>query len=105
MSTPLDSSSGSAAGNAPVTDLVRLRDGRQLEFARYGDPGGVSAIFFHGFIGSHHQARFAHEAALRHGISLLALNRPGVGRSTPHARRVMAEVVADVEDLTSHLGI
>src|SRR5262249_30656687 len=87
------------------TEMLRLRDGRLIEFARCGDPGGIPALFFHGFIGSHHQSRLVHEAALRNGVHLIAANRPGVGRSSPRARRVMAEVVPDVEDLTAALGI
>jgi pimeloyl-ACP methyl ester carboxylesterase len=88
-----------------ATELVRLRDARVLEYAGYGDPRGVPVIFFHGFIGSHHQARFAHEAAVRNGVRLIAPNRPGVGRSTAHARKVMADVVPDIEDLTTQMGI
>src|SRR5262245_43416621 len=80
----------------PVTETIRLRDGRLLEFAEYGDPGGVPALFFHGFIGSHHQARFAHPAAARHGVRLLAVNRPGVGRSTYRRRSSLAESATDV---------
>jgi pimeloyl-ACP methyl ester carboxylesterase len=90
---------------APATHVLRLRDRRLLEFALYGHPGGVPAFFFHGFIGSHHQAYLAREAAERHGLWLIAPNRPGVGRSTPRPRRCIADGVGDVAELASALGV
>lgn len=32
--------------------LVRLRDGRSLAWAEYGDPRGKPVLYFHGFPGS-----------------------------------------------------
>src|SRR5207248_2357105 len=89
----------------PTTDTLRLRDSRTLEFAQYGDPAGVPALFFHGFIGSHHQARLAHAVAARHGFRLIAPNRPGVGRSTPRRRVAIADSVDDVRELADALGV
>jgi pimeloyl-ACP methyl ester carboxylesterase len=89
----------------PTTDTLRLRDGRTLEFAQYGDPAGVPAVFFHGFIGSHHQSRLTHEVAARHGFRLIAPNRPGVGRSTPRRRSAIADSVDDVRELADALGV
>src|SRR5262245_40067915 len=85
-------------------ETMRLRDGRQLEFAAYGDPGGRPVLFFHGFIGSHHQGALADDAARRHGLALIAPNRPGVGRSSPRSRRAIADSVADVAELADALG-
>jgi pimeloyl-ACP methyl ester carboxylesterase len=87
------------------TELLRLPDGRSLEFARYGDPAGRPAIFFHGLVGSHHQASFADASARRHGLCLIAPNRPGVGRSSPARRRVIADCVPDIVSLANHLGL
>ena len=91
--------------NAPAPEVLRLRDGRRIEFARYGAESGPTGVFFHGFIGSHHQASFAHEAALRHGLRLIAPNRPYVGRTSPVRRDSMAENVADVAALAGALGL
>src|ERR1700733_4828378 len=87
------------------TNTIPLNDGRLLEYASYGDAGGLPALFFHGFIGSHHQAAFAHEAARRHGLRLIAPNRPGVGRSTLKERRCLEECVPDVAQLADALGL
>jgi pimeloyl-ACP methyl ester carboxylesterase len=86
-------------------ELFRLRDGRVIEYARYGHPNGLPALFFHGFIGSHHQAAMAAEAAERQGITFFAWNRPGVGRSTPCVRQTIAEIVPDVVEWSAHLGL
>jgi pimeloyl-ACP methyl ester carboxylesterase len=94
----------SSFATAP-TDLAPLRDGRSLEVADYGDPKGLPTLFFHGFIGSHYQAAAAHNAALCHGVRLVAVHRAGVGRSSPLRRNVIADVIPDIEDLTHHLGI
>lgn len=84
---------------------LRLSDGRLVELAEYGDPGGLPALFFHGFIGSHHQVAFAREAARRQGLRLVALNRPGVGRSTPCDRQELAECAGDARQVADALGL
>jgi pimeloyl-ACP methyl ester carboxylesterase len=89
----------------PAPELLPLPDGRLIEFVRYGAASGPATIFFHGFLGSHHQASFAHEAALRHGLRVIAPNRPFVGRSSPSQRRAIADHVPDVEALVNALGI
>jgi pimeloyl-ACP methyl ester carboxylesterase len=86
-------------------DLFTLRDGRRLEVVEYGDPSGHPAFFFHGMIGSHHQASFIAEQAGRRGLRLIAPNRPGVGRSDFVARKTALEAVGDVEDLAGALGL
>jgi pimeloyl-ACP methyl ester carboxylesterase len=88
---------------APTT--LRLNDGRLLELAEYGDRAGPAALFFHGFIGSHHQVAFANGAALRHGLRLVAINRPGVGRSTPRRRRTLCESADDARQVADALGL
>ena len=85
--------------------LFRLRDGRRLEVREYGDPSGHPAFFFHGLIGSHHQASLISEPAGRRGLRIIAPNRPGVGRSEFVARKTPLEAVDDVEDLARSLGL
>jgi pimeloyl-ACP methyl ester carboxylesterase len=76
-----------------------------LEVWEYGDPGGHPAFFFHGLIGSHHQASFIAEQARRRGLRIIAPNRPGVGRSEFAGHRSLPEAVVDVEDVASALGL
>lgn len=84
---------------------IELQDGRALEYAEYGDPQGDDLLFFHGFIGSYHQASPAHEAAKQHGFRLIAPNRAGIGHSSPNETRTIVERMDDVRQLLEKLGI
>ncbi len=87
------------------TELFITRSGRPLEVQEYGDRAGHPALFFHGLIGSHYQASYIASEAKRHGLRIIAPNRPGVGRSQFVHRDTALEVVPDVEDLTAALKI
>ena len=82
-----------------------MRDGRKLEVTEYGDRAGHPAFFFHGLIGSHHQASYISDEAGRTGLRIIAPNRPGVGRSEFIARKTALESVSDVEDVASALEL
>jgi pimeloyl-ACP methyl ester carboxylesterase len=84
-------------------NLLPLRDGRKLEITEYGDRAGHPTFFFHGLIGSHHQASYISAEAGRIGIRIIALNRPGVGRSEFVERKTALESVVDVEDVAQAL--
>jgi pimeloyl-ACP methyl ester carboxylesterase len=86
-------------------DILTMRDGRALEVREYGDAGGHPAVFFHGLIGSHHQASYVDEQAKRLGLRVIAPNRPGVGRSEFVTRRSALDAVPDVEDLAEALKL
>ena len=88
-----------------TANLLVMRDGRKLEVTEYGDRAGHPTIFFHGLIGSHHQASYISEEAGRIGIRIIAPNRPGVGRSEFIERKSALEAVADVEDVARALQL
>jgi pimeloyl-ACP methyl ester carboxylesterase len=85
--------------------ITTLRDGRKLEVQEYGDPAGHPAFFFHGLIGSHHQASYVAEQARQSGLRIIAPNRPGVGRSEFADRSTPLDAVADVEDIAAALQL
>lgn len=66
----------------PDAKLVRLSDGRWLEFAEYGDPRGPLILYFHGVPGSHVEVLAANAEIQDARVHLIALNRPGIGNST-----------------------
>ncbi|MDO8649166.1 MAG: alpha/beta hydrolase [Candidatus Peregrinibacteria bacterium] len=86
-------------------DSVALTDGRSIEYAEYGDPKGKNIIFFHGLIGSYHQASPAHEAAKNHGFRLIAPNRAGVGHSSPNETKTIVERMDDIRELLEKLNV
>jgi pimeloyl-ACP methyl ester carboxylesterase len=88
-----------------MSNLVLMRSGRRLEVQEYGNPAGLPAFFFHGLIGSHHQASYIAEQAREHGLRIIAPNRPGVGKSEFTERKSPLEAVADVEDVAAALRL
>jgi pimeloyl-ACP methyl ester carboxylesterase len=89
----------------PVTDdVVRLRDGRALAYAEWGDPGGVPVFFFHGTPMSRlYCPDQAVTASSR--VRLVTVDRPGIGRSDVLPRRTFADWPDDVVQLADALGI
>src|SRR3954463_10643413 len=88
-----------------MDDTLAMRDGRRLEVREYGDPGGHPVVFFHGLIGSHHQASYIDGQAGRHGLRIIEPNRPGVGKAEFVERKAPLEVVPDVEDIAEALKL
>jgi pimeloyl-ACP methyl ester carboxylesterase len=84
---------------------LRLRDGRLLGYAIYGDPAGRPVFYFHGFPGSRLEAQLADRVAARMGIRLIALDRPGFGLSDFKPHRTIFEWPEDVIKIADALGI
>ncbi len=93
------------ASDPPEGRTLRLRDGRFLGYAEYGDPKGKPLFYFHGFPGSRLEARLAHDAASHTGVRVVALDRPGMGLSGFKRGRRMADWPADVAQAADALGI
>lgn len=72
-------------------------DDRTVAYAEYGDPEGAPVALFHGTPGSRVLGELYDEAARRHGVRLLAIDRPGYGDSTPVPERTPT----DAEDYAS----
>ncbi|MFY9914766.1 MAG: alpha/beta hydrolase [Nocardioidaceae bacterium] len=62
--------------------VLTLPDGRQAQWWDGGDPRGSAVFFFRGCPDTRHAARSGADAARELGIRLVAVNRPGYGRST-----------------------
>jgi pimeloyl-ACP methyl ester carboxylesterase len=88
-----------------MTKTMGMRSGRKLEVAEYGDRNGHAVFFFHGLIGSHHQASYIAEYAREQGLRIIAPNRPGVGKSEFIPRKSPLESVDDVEDMATALEL
>ena len=87
------------------SNTLRLKDGRRLGYAEYGDPTGKLAFFFHGMPGSRLEARFADEIARKHALRLIAVDRPGYGLSDFQRGRSFLDWPDDVVELADALGI
>jgi pimeloyl-ACP methyl ester carboxylesterase len=84
---------------------ITTRDGRALAYAEYGDPAGKPVFYFHGFPGSRLEASLASPAASDSRVRLIAVDRPGYGRSEFKPGRRIADWADDVTDLADALRI
>jgi pimeloyl-ACP methyl ester carboxylesterase len=87
-----------------VFSTVTLRDGRTLEYADLGDPAGRPVLFFHGTPGTAGQGEIVADAALTHGVRLVAVSRPGYGAST-NSPPGLTPTAADAVELADQLGL
>jgi pimeloyl-ACP methyl ester carboxylesterase len=88
-----------------VASAIELRDGRELAYAEYGDPGGRPILYFHGVPGSRLEGEPFDEAYRELGVRVVAIDRPGFGGST-HARgRRLLDWPGDVAALADSLGL
>jgi len=86
------------------TGVIRLRDGRALAYAEWGPIEGQPVLYFHGVP----DGRFGWgggSACWEHGVRLIAIDRPGIGRSDPKPGRSVAGWPADVAELADGLDL
>jgi pimeloyl-ACP methyl ester carboxylesterase len=79
-------------------------DGRQIEFATIGNPANPTVVYHHGTPGSVFLLDGFAEQAEKYGLFIVGMSRAGYGKSTAHTGRSVADVVADVRTVLSHLG-
>ena len=84
---------------------IKLPDGRQLGYAEYGVPTGSPVLFFHGAPGSRHIHADMANISTRHGIRLIAVERPGYGLSDLQTKRTLLDWPDDIAALTDMLGL
>lgn len=88
-----------------IEHRVRLRDGRILAATEWGDPDGVPFLALHGTPGGRIGWWKDPGIYRRYGLRRITYDRPGYGESTRQPGRRVVDAVADVEQLTTALGI
>jgi pimeloyl-ACP methyl ester carboxylesterase len=83
---------------------IQLRDGRWLGYSESGDPNGVPVLFFHGF-GTTRVVCPPDGSASHLGVRLIAVDRPGLGLSTPLPGRRLLDWPPDLTEFANALGI
>jgi pimeloyl-ACP methyl ester carboxylesterase len=89
----------------PETKFIGLPDQRKIAYCEYGKPNGKPIFYFHGSPGSRYEPLLGDQAATRHGIRLLAPDRPGIGRSDFLPGRSLLDWPIDVASIADQLDI
>jgi pimeloyl-ACP methyl ester carboxylesterase len=84
---------------------ITLSDGRKLGFAEFGERQGKPVFYFHGFPGSHLEAKIAETMAKDSRVRFIGIDRPGFGLSDFKLKRKLADWPNDVTELADSLGI
>ncbi|KAL1868287.1 hypothetical protein Daus18300_006011 [Diaporthe australafricana] len=86
-----------------------LPDGRKIGYAQYGHPNGKPIISLHGILGSRLESALFDADAKAVGARIIAIERPGIGLSSPDPRplreRTVLDHAKDVEALAEHLQL
>lgn len=85
---------------------VRMPDGRRIGVAEFGAPAGRPLLWFHGIPGGRHQVPPAvRSRAADFGVRVIAIERPGIGKSSKHLYKRIRDFAADVDVVLDSLGI
>src|SRR3712207_4749749 len=92
-------------GAGPREGSLRLRDGRVMAYAEYGDPDGRVVLGCHGSPSSRLERHVEDPADYRRwGIRFVVPDRPGFGRSHQQPGRRVTDWPDDVARLLDALG-
>ena len=83
---------------------ARARDGRSLAFIERGAADGMPVLVCHGTPGSRLTRHPDPTLYERHGVRMVAYDRPGYGRSDPHAGRSISDAAEDIAAIADELG-
>jgi pimeloyl-ACP methyl ester carboxylesterase len=88
-------------------NVLKLRDGRRLGYAEYGDPNGRPVLHFHGFPSSRYEGcrLVFDEIATRLKARVIVLERPGFGLSDFKAGRRLVDWPQDVVEFADALRL
>lgn len=84
---------------------VKLKDGRKLGYAEFGDLNGKPIFYFHGYVGSRLEAKLLATKAKEHGVRIISVDRPGVGLSDFQSNRTILDWPSDILELADRLNI
>lgn len=79
--------------------------GRRLAWNEYGDPNGFPVMYYHGWPSSRLQARLVHHLAHERCLRIIAMDRPGIGRSTFEPQRTLDSWPRLIEQFANALQI
>ncbi|MEJ2249808.1 MAG: alpha/beta hydrolase [Candidatus Lokiarchaeota archaeon] len=87
------------------SEVLKLKDGRELGFIEVGDKKGMPFFYFHGFPGSRLEGKLGDKIVVKNSIHLICSDRPGVGLSDFQKNRTLLDWPDDMVELADHLGL
>lgn len=91
--------------DSKTNQILKLKDGRVVGYAEYGDPKGKPLFFFHGWPGSRFSGAETDEAGKKIGARIISTDRPGMGLSTYKNSRTLLDWPLDIRELADRLHI
>ena len=88
-----------------VEQKLKLKNGRTLGFAEYGDPNGKPVLEFHGWPGCRLEAWNYDEPGKKTGARVIGIDRPGFGISTYVKGYRIVDWPKDVVEFADALGL
>src|ERR1700730_6992058 len=88
-----------------TAQTIKLKDGRTLGYAEYGDPKGKPVLEFHGWPGSRLEAWNYDAAGKAAGARVIGIDRPGFGLPTYVKGYRIVDWPADVIELANALRL
>lgn len=83
-----------------------LSDGRKLGVAYYGAKSGSAVFYFHGYPGCRLSGGMFFDApGKKLGARIIAVDRPGIGNSSPQPGRNLLDYANDIRELAEHLNL
>ncbi len=101
----LQKAASMAVPGVPPRRLITLGDGRLLCYREYGPAGGLPIIYFHFGLSASMLPPAAAASVARHGVRVIAFERPGYGQSDPRTDYTFDGIAADVDQLRNKLGL
>jgi pimeloyl-ACP methyl ester carboxylesterase len=86
-------------------NTLRLASSRILAWSEFGCPDGLPVLFFHSNGSSRLEASLFHEQAKQSGLRLIAVDRPGIGKSEFCFSSTPEPFGHDLVELLDHLAL
>lgn len=103
---PLLGQPGLSYINDSSSEELILSDGRTLGFAYYGAKSGPAVFYLHGYPGSRLSGGPFFDAPGKElGARIIAVDRPGVGNSSPQPGRTPLDHADDIRQLAEYLNL
>jgi pimeloyl-ACP methyl ester carboxylesterase len=80
-------------------------NGRRLAYDEFGDPEGAPVLLCHGWMASRLTRHPDDRLTASLGVRLIAVDRPGIGRSQPDAAKTLLTCADDLVAAADHLSI